>query len=72
VRLGASPFDAVQPNNFASDTVNDRFTLNGDEVVAHGPDGRAVYDAARATGIDSPFMEFVEEPDPTPFVGGWL
>ena len=46
--------------------------LEGDEVVAHGTDGKAAYEAARAKGIASPFLFYVAEPNPTPFAGGWL
>lgn len=46
--------------------------LEGDEVVAHGTDGKAAYECARAKGIVSPFLFYVSEPDATPFVGGWL
>jgi len=46
--------------------------LEGDEVVAHGTDGKAVYESARAHGIASPFLFHVSEPESTPFVGGWV
>ena len=46
--------------------------LEGSEVVAHGTDGKAVYERARSKGIPSPFLFFVSEPDPTPFAGAWL
>jgi hypothetical protein len=46
--------------------------LEGDAVVAHGGDGKAVYESARAQGISSPFLFHVAEPDSTPFAGGWL
>lgn len=47
--------------------------LEGDEVVAHGTDGKVVYESARSQGIASPFLFFVSEPeDPRPFAGGWL
>ena len=45
--------------------------LDGDQVIAHGPEGKTVFESARAKGTASPFMLFVEEPDSTPFVGGW-
>ena len=45
--------------------------LEGDTVHAHGIDGKAVYKAARAQGIESPFMFHVAEPDPSPFIAGW-
>jgi hypothetical protein len=46
--------------------------LEGSEVVAHGEDGRTVASIARSKGVRSPFLFFVEDPDPTPFTGGWL
>jgi hypothetical protein len=46
--------------------------LEGDEVVAHGADGKAVYESARVQGISSPFLFHVSEPDSKPFAGGWL
>lgn len=46
--------------------------LDGGNVAASGADGKVVYQAARAQGINNPFMFFVAEPHPTPFVGGWL
>jgi hypothetical protein len=51
--------------------VNQWVALSGDQVIAHGPQGKIVYESARAKGIDSPFMFFVEEPNHTPFAGGW-
>lgn len=46
--------------------------IEGNEVVAHGVDGKAVYESALAKGIVSPFLFHVSEPDSTPFAGGWL
>ena len=46
--------------------------LEGDHVVAHGTDGKAVYETAKSQGSASPFLFFVSEPDPHPFAGGWL
>ena len=45
--------------------------LEGETVLAHGPDGKAVYKAARAQGIESPFMFHVAAPDPSPFMADW-
>ena len=46
--------------------------LQGSRVVASGIDGKVVYKTAREQGVQIPFMFFVAEPDPRPFVGGWL
>jgi hypothetical protein len=54
------------------DYLGEWVALEGDEVVAHGADGKAVYESARAQGISSPFLFHVSEPDSTPFAGGWL
>jgi len=43
--------------------------LNGNSLVAHGVDGRAVSRAAKAAGVESPFIIFIEKED-VPF-GGW-
>ena len=52
--------------------VNQWVALDGNKVVAHGIDGKAVYEFARDQGLTSPFFHFVQEPDNTPFAGGWL
>jgi len=44
--------------------------LDGDRLVAHGPDPREVYQAARQAGIASPFVEQILPTDDLPF-GGW-
>lgn len=46
--------------------------LEGEAVVAHGADNRAVYESARLQGFESPFLFFVDEPDASPAAGGWL
>jgi hypothetical protein len=46
--------------------------LEGSKVVASDPDGKALYQAVRDRGIESPFMFYVAPPNPTPFVGGWI
>lgn len=51
--------------------VNEWVALDGDQVIAHGADGKAVYESARAKGISAPFMFFVEASESLPFVGGW-
>ena len=45
--------------------------LEGSNVVASGPDGKALYQAVRDRGIESPFLFYVAPPSPTPFAGGW-
>ena len=39
--------------------VNQWVALNGDTVAAHGPNGKAVFDEARAKGVSEPFLHFV-------------
>ena len=41
--------------------------LDGNRLIAHGPDAKAVYAAARADGAYLPLVEFVTDPD-RPFV----
>jgi hypothetical protein len=41
--------------------------LDGDRLVSHGPDARAVYLAAREAGVEIPFVAHVDPPDPLPF-----
>ena len=45
--------------------------LDGNNLVAHGTDARAVYDEARAQGVDSPYLQHVT-PKVDAYVGGWL
>jgi hypothetical protein len=45
--------------------------LDGDRLLAHGPDARKVYEAARAKGVEAPFVERVQ-PKVDAFMGGWL
>lgn len=44
--------------------------LEGDRLLAHGPDARKVYEAARAQGVAAPYVERVE-PKVDAFMGGW-
>lgn len=44
--------------------------LDGDRLIAHGKQAREVYAAARASGLKSPFVEFISATDDLPF-GGW-
>jgi hypothetical protein len=45
--------------------------LDGGNLLAHGTDARAVYDEARAQGVDSPYLDRVM-PKVDAYVGGWL
>lgn len=44
--------------------------LEGDRLVSHGPDAKAVIEEARAAGITRPFLIQVTGPDELPW-GGW-
>lgn len=46
--------------------------LVGDHLVSHGPDAREVYLAAKAAGVEVPFVERVRDKETLPFMGGWL
>lgn len=46
--------------------------LVGDRLIGHGPDARQVYLAAKAAGVEVPFVEHVREEETLPFCGGWL
>ena len=37
--------------------------LDGDKLIAHGPDHREVWAAAEASGVYLPLVTFVEDPD---------
>jgi hypothetical protein len=43
--------------------------LEGDRLLASGADGRAVYEAARASGVRAPLVTRVEPRDELPFAG---
>ena len=45
--------------------------LNGGELIAHGDDGRKVYQTAAAKGIKAPFIHYVEK-EPEAYWGGWI
>lgn len=45
--------------------------LYGDKLIAHGEDGRKVFQQAKEAGIKSPYLVRVIE-EPEAFVGGWL
>jgi hypothetical protein len=44
--------------------------LDGDHLVAHGTDARTVYEAARAQGVEIPYIDRVEKKVEA-FMGGW-
>ena len=44
--------------------------LEGNRLIVHGHDARAVYEAAREAGIRVPFLMRVKPADQRPF-GGW-
>lgn len=44
--------------------------LDGDRLVAHGPNAREVYDKARSLGVPVPSVLLIEALDELPF-GGW-
>lgn len=43
--------------------------LDGARLIAHGPDARAVYAAAKTDGAHLPLVDLVEDPDAPPFAG---
>jgi hypothetical protein len=45
--------------------------LESDRLIAADPDARTVFAAARAEGIESPFVIYVAAEDPLPFASGW-
>ncbi|MCX6603463.1 MAG: DUF104 domain-containing protein [Acidobacteria bacterium] len=44
--------------------------LDGDRLVSHGRNAKAVYDEARAAGLMCPYLTQVTAPDEHPW-GGW-
>jgi hypothetical protein len=44
--------------------------LDGDKLVASGPDGRTVIRQAREAGVKAPYIACIEAADELPF-GGW-
>lgn len=44
--------------------------LKGGRLLSHGTDAKAVYQAARKLGIESPVVVQIESSDELPF-GGW-
>ena len=51
--------------------MNQWVCLEGDEIIAHGDDGRKVYQTAIAKGIKAPFIHYIEK-EPEAYWGGWL
>ena len=45
--------------------------VEGDRLVAAGPDAQKVFAAAKAEGIQSPFVVHILVEDSLPFVPGW-
>jgi hypothetical protein len=45
--------------------------LEGDRLIAVDSDARKVFAAAKAEGIESPFVVYIAAEDPVPFVSGW-
>lgn len=43
--------------------------VRGDRLLSSGPNGKAVYEAARAAGDRSPFVTRIEPADELPFAG---
>lgn len=44
--------------------------LDGDRLISHGTNARAVFEAARAAGVELPFFTRIEPAEEAPF-GGW-
>jgi hypothetical protein len=44
--------------------------LDGDNLISFGNDGDEVYNQAKRSGIEIPFMELVKEEE-TAYLGGW-
>jgi len=49
--------------------MNQWVCLEGDRLIAHSPDGRDLYQKAKAAGIETPFLHYVEK-EPKFFFGG--
>ena len=46
--------------------------LDGDRLLAHGADARAVYLAAQAAGVEAPYIDRITLRQEDAFMGGWL
>lgn len=44
--------------------------LDGERLISHGAKAREVFDAARAAGVEVPFIAHLDPPEELPF-GGW-
>ena len=53
-----------------SEYLDEWVVAEGDQLVSHGTDAKAVYKEARAAGVDTPFLVQVTLPDELPW-GGW-
>lgn len=42
--------------------------LDGDRLIAHGPDVKAVFALAKADGADLPLITYIEPADALPFI----
>ena len=51
--------------------INQWVCLEGDKLIAHGTDGRKVFQQAKDAGIEIPFIKRIVE-EPKAFMGGWL
>lgn len=45
--------------------------VEGDQLISAGPDAIEAFAAAKAAGIEVPFLVHVTPEDPLPFVPGW-
>jgi hypothetical protein len=45
--------------------------LDGDKLIGAGDDPRPIVEQARASGVEVPFVKFIED-DSESFTGGWL
>jgi hypothetical protein len=54
-------------HDHAREYIGQWVALDGDRLIAHGPDAKAVYAAARADGAYLPLVDSVPDPD-RPFV----
>jgi len=50
--------------------LNEWVAIDGDTLIAHGPNAREVYLAAREAGVEVPYVEHLRPQNELPF-GGW-
>jgi hypothetical protein len=55
--------------NHRSEYAGQWVAVRGNRLLSSGPDGRTVYEAARAAGDERPFVTRVEPADELPFAG---